>query len=195
MKTPGSLILSAVFLLLGTFVWAQEAGPSCPHQPAASKESEGHDSMASSGAGSDHHAGVDARGDKVMGFDHTKTTHHFLLSAAGGSIEVTANRAEDKDNRDAIRAHLMHIAKMFAEGDFEAPMLIHGRTPPGVAVMKRKRTGIQWKYEELENGGRVVATTKDPEALSAIHEFLRFQIADHRTGDPGTVKGISSTSL
>jgi hypothetical protein len=79
---------------------------------------------------------------------------------------------------------------MFSEGDFEAPMLIHGRTPPGVPVMKRKKTGIQWKYEELENGARVVATTKDPEALSAIHEFLRFQIADHRTGDPGTVKGM-----
>lgn len=190
MKTSGILTLGAVFLMLGTLVLAQEAGPSCPHQPAASKESEGHDAMASSGAGSDHHAGVDARGDKVMGFDHTKTTHHFLLSAAGGSIEVTVNRAEDRDNRDAIRAHLTHIAKMFSEGDFEAPMLIHGRTPPGVAVMKRKKTVVQWKYEELENGGRVVATTKDPEALSAIHEFLRFQISDHRTGDPGTVKGM-----
>jgi hypothetical protein len=56
--------------------------------------------------------------------------------------------------------------------------------------MKRKKTGIEWKYEELENGGRVVATTKDPKALSAIHEFLRFQISDHRTGDPGTIQGM-----
>jgi hypothetical protein len=188
MKMSGSLTLSAAFLLLGTFVLAQEAGPSCPHHPAASRESEGQDATASSGAGSDHHVGVDARGDRVMGFDHAKTTHHFLLSAAGGSIEVTANRADDGDNRDAIRAHLTHIAKMFSEGNFEAPMLIHGRTPPGVPVMKRKKAGIQWKYEEIENGARVVAATKDPEALSAIHEFLRFQIADHRTGDPGKVQ-------
>jgi hypothetical protein len=194
MKTSGSLIFSAVVLLLGTSVLAQEAGPSCPHHPAASRESEGHDATTSSGAGSNHHAGVDARGDKVMGFDHSKTTHHFLLAAAGGSIEVAANRAEDGDSRDAIRAHLAHIAKMFSEGNFEAPMLIHGRTPPGVPVMKRKKAGIRWKYEEIENGARVVATTKDPEALSAIHEFLRFQIADHRTGDPGTVKGMEPTS-
>jgi hypothetical protein len=127
-----------------------------------------------------------------MGFDHDKTTHHFLLSAAGGSIEVTANRAEDKESRDAIRGHLPHIAKMFSDGDFEAPMLVHDRIPPGVDAMKRKKTGIQWKYEELQNGGRIVATTKDPEALSAIHEFLRFQIADHGTGDPGTIKGMES---
>ena len=176
MKTFGTLVFSAVTLLLSASAPAQEASPSCPHHPAASRESEGHDA--------DHHAGVDARGDKVMGFDHAKTTHHFLLATAGGSIEVTANSTDDTESRDAIRAHLAHIAKMFSEGNFEAPMLIHDRVPPGVPVMKRKKADIQWRYEEIENGGRVAAATKDPEALSAIHEFLRFQIADHRTGDP-----------
>lgn len=192
MRIPGPLILSAAVLLPGTLILAQEAAPSCPHHPetAASRESESRDATASGVAGSDHHAQVNKNGDRVMGFDHAKTTHHFLLAAAGGSIEVTANRAEDSDSRDAIRAHLEHIAKMFSEGNFEAPMLIHGRTPPGVPVMKRKKVGIQWKYEEIENGARVVATTNDPEALSAIHEFLRFQIVDHHTGDPVTVKGM-----
>ena len=77
---------------------------------------------------------------------------------------------------------------MFSDGDFEAPMLVHDRVPHGVDAMKLKKSGIRWKYEEIENGARIVASTKDPEALSAIHEFLRFQIADHRTADPGTVK-------
>jgi hypothetical protein len=176
MRTRGTPLFSTAVFLLGSAALGQDAGPSCAHH--------------SSGTASDHHAGVNARGDKVMGFDHDKTTHHFLLAAAGGSIEVTANRAEDKESRDAIRGHLAHIATMFSDGNFEAPMLIHDRTPPGVPVMKRKKADIQWKYEEIENGARVVAVTKDPEALSAIHEFLRFQIADHRTGDPGTVKGM-----
>jgi hypothetical protein len=171
MNTPGIRIICSAFLLVSSSALAQEKMDHC-------------------GAGSDHHARVDAHGNRVMGFDHEKTTHHFLLTAAGGSIEVTANSEQDKDSRDAIRAHLAHIAKMFSEGDFEAPMLIHGRTPPGVPVMKRKKIGIEWKYEALENGGRVVATTKDPKALPAIHEFLRFQIADHRTGDPGTIQGM-----
>jgi hypothetical protein len=169
MRTPGLPMLCSVLLLVGSAARAQEKMDHCAGM-------------------SDHHSQVDARGDSVMGFDHTKTTHHFLLSAAGGSIEVTANSGEDKESRDAIRGHLAHIAKMFSDGDFEAPMLVHDRVPPGVDAMKRKKSGIQWKYEEIENGARIAATTADAEALSAIHEFLRFQIADHSTGDPGAVK-------
>ena len=126
---------------------------------------------------------VDQRGDHVMGFDHEKTTHHFRLSPAGGSVEVSANDPEDSESRDAIRMHLAHVAGMFAEGNFDAPMLIHDRVPPGVPMMKRKKSVIEWKFEEMLSGGRVRITTKDADALAAIHEFLRFQIEDHRTGD------------
>jgi hypothetical protein len=139
---------------------------------------------ASAGLAQDcHHANVAERGDHVMGFDHTKTTHHFRLSPAGGAIEVSANDAADTESRDAIRGHLSHIATMFAAGDFDAPMLIHDRVPPGVPAMKRKKDRIGWKFEETENGGRVLIETKDAEALTAVHDFLRFQIEDHQTGD------------
>lgn len=131
-----------------------------------------------------HHAKVAERGDHVMGFDHEKTNHHFLLSPDGGSIEVSANDPADTASRDAIRGHLGHIASMFAEGNFDAPMLIHDRVPPGVPTMKRKKASIDWKFEETETGGRVRIASKDSEALSAIHAFLRFQIEDHETGDP-----------
>jgi hypothetical protein len=30
----------------------------------------------------------------------------------------------------------------------------------------------------------VTIATTDPKALAAVHEFLRFQISDHGTGDP-----------
>src|ERR1041385_6748248 len=72
---------------------------------------------------------MNKRGDRVMGFDHTKTTHHFLLQETGGSIEVTANNADDVESSKQIKMHLKHIAKMFLEGNFNAPMLIHGQTP------------------------------------------------------------------
>ena len=65
-------------------------------------------------------------------------------------------------------------------------MFIHDRVPPGVPVMKAKRKAITYTYQETERGGRVRIKTTDPDALQAIHEFLRFQIEDHRTGDPGT---------
>jgi hypothetical protein len=130
-----------------------------------------------------HHAGVESRGDHVMGFDHEKTTHHFRLTSTGGIIAVTANADSDTAIRDAIRGHLSHIATMFAVGDFEAPMLIHDQVPPGVPVMKQKGKAITWTYADLPNGGQVLIATADAEARTAIHEFLRFQIEDHRTGD------------
>jgi hypothetical protein len=126
---------------------------------------------------------VNEEGDKVMGFSHEKTTHHFRLFADGGAIEVTANDARDAASRDQIRKHLGHIAQMFAAGNFNAPMLTHGKTPPGVAVLQRLKPEVGYTYEEIENGGRVLIKTNNSEALAAAHEFLRFQITDHQTND------------
>jgi hypothetical protein len=136
-----------------------------------------------SSTSSEHHEQVARRGDTVMGFSHLETRHHFRLFADGGEIEVVANDPRDTATRDQIRMHLGHIAKMFAAGDFNAPMLIHGRTPPGVPVMKKLRADIAYRFQPTARGGRVVISTQDPRAIGAVHEFLRFQIADHQTGD------------
>lgn len=127
---------------------------------------------------------MNKRGDHVMGFDHTKTTHHFRLASDGGSIEVTANSATDIESRDQIRMHLGHIAKMFADGNFKAPMLTHAQTPPGVPTMQKLKQEIEYKFEETERGAIVRIVTHNPQALQAIHDFLRFQIKEHETGDP-----------
>ncbi len=127
---------------------------------------------------------MNKRGDHVMGFDHMKTTHHFLLQEQGGSIEVTANNPDDVESREQIRMHLKHIAKMFAEGNFKAPMLIHDQTPPGAPVMQKLKREITYNFEEIDRGAAVRIATKNPAALKAIHDFLRFQIKEHKTGDP-----------
>jgi hypothetical protein len=132
---------------------------------------------------------MNQRGDHVMGFDHTKTTHHFLLQASGGSIEVTANSSDDVESREQIRMHLQHIAKMFAEGNFNAPMLIHDQTPPGVPVMQKLKGEIIYNYEEIDGGAAVRISTKNATALKAVHDFLRFQIKEHKTGDSLDIKG------
>jgi hypothetical protein len=136
----------------------------------------------------DHHAAVNQRGDHVMGFSHEKTTHHFRLYADGGVIEVGVNDPKDAASRDQIRMHLGHIAQMFAAGDFNAPMLIHDQTPPGVPALQKLKADVSYKFEKTDQGGRVRITTKNPEALKAVHDFLRFQISDHQTGDSLTVK-------
>jgi hypothetical protein len=129
------------------------------------------------------HAGVVSRGDHAMGFSHETTTHHFQLYKTGGGIEVSANDAKDTASRDQIRMHLSHIANLFAAGDFNVPMFIHDTTPPGAAVMSKLRGQIRYQYQETGRGAKILITTANLEAAQAIHDFLRFQITDHRTGD------------
>lgn len=131
----------------------------------------------------EHQHQVEKSGDKAMGFSHEKTTHHFLLRADGGVIQVDANSADDKESRAQIQSHLGHIAKMFAEGNFNTPMLVHGVTPPGTATMTRLKAEIKYIYEATPLGGQVLIATSNKEALGAVHEFLKFQIKDHNTGD------------
>lgn len=128
-----------------------------------------------------HKRGESAAG---MGFSQTATTHHFLLTANGGVIQVTANDPADKASVDAIRKHMEHIASSFAAGDFSIPHFVHNQDVPGVKVMKKEKAQIKYAAEEMPAGERVVITTNSATALRAIHDFLRFQIRDHQTGDP-----------
>ena len=145
-------------------------------------------------AESTREAGVPRRGDHVMGFDHTKTTHHFRLTPSGGRIEVEVNDPADSESRDLIRTHLAHIAMMFSEGEFDAPMLIHGKVPPGVPVMKELKSAIRYEFQPTERGGSIVLSTKNARALEAVQQFLRFQIEDHKTGDPVKIEKEPDTS-
>jgi hypothetical protein len=130
-----------------------------------------------------HQAVVEGHGDRAMGFPHDKTTHHFRMAADGGAIEVTVNDSSDKANSTAIRSHLSHIATMFGNGDFSTPMFIHDSIPPGVTTMKLMKSDIRYTYEEMSTGGRVRINSDNPIAVAAIHDFLRFQINEHQTGD------------
>jgi hypothetical protein len=131
----------------------------------------------------DHHAMVNAHGDHVMGFSHETTTHHFELNYDGGVIDVRANDVKDTAGRDQIREHFQHIAKMFAAGDFNAPMLVHSTDVPGTKVMSRLKDQLHWDLEETPRGARLKIVADNKPALDAVHQFLRFQIADHQTGD------------
>jgi hypothetical protein len=137
----------------------------------------------------DHHGSGDQRGAMAMGFDQARTTHHFLLFNDGGAIEVSVTDPADTKNREAIRSHLAHIAMMFGEGNFDAPMLVHDSTNvPGTKAMTQRKAAIRYQYVETVKGGGVDILTSDRAALAAVHQFLKFQIAEHKTGDPTTVR-------
>ena len=140
---------------------------------------------ASLAARQDHHSPA----ERVMGFDQERTAHHFLLFKDGGAIDVSVKDAGDTKNRDAIRSHLPHIAMMFGNGNFNAPILVHdSANVPGTEIMAARKDAIRYQYAETANGGRVTIVTSDAQALEAVHAFLKYQIAEHKTGDPATVR-------
>jgi hypothetical protein len=164
-----TLLAALLLATLPLFLSAEEPPP-CPL----------HAAHAESGTAAE----LDHRGDQVMGFDHTRTTHHFRVESDGGVVEVEATSPEDDESRQAIRSHLHEIAGMFTRGDFTSPFTIHQRVLPGVPVMIEKKDAIRYLYEETERGARIRISSSDSSAVSAVHEFLQAQIGDHRTGDP-----------
>jgi len=178
MKTTLRISLLAMpLILLAPTAPAQDHGMQCPMEQCQKCPMHGQH------AGASHDEMVQKNGDEAMGFPHDKTTHHFRIQADGGAIEVTANDPADTANITAIRTHLSHIAMMFREGDFATPMHVHDTIPPGTTTMKLVKDKIQYEYEEIAGGGRVRIASKDEIAVAAIHDFLRFQITEHHTGD------------
>ena len=127
------------------------------------------------------------RGALAMGFDQDKTAHHFRLYETGGAIEVGVNDPADPAVLDEVRTHLKVIAADFSRGDFGKPFATHGEVLPGVRTMQKRKNALAFRYEDMPSGGRVRITTSDVKVTEAVHEFLRYQIRGHATGDPLSV--------
>jgi len=165
----------AFVLLIAASLAAQEMSSPTQKQSAAS-----------------HRADVEQHGDHAMGFSHARTTHHFLLYPDGGAIEATANDPADSESVQQMRTHLTHIAGMFADGNFSAPMFVHSQVPPGVPVMRKDRVYITYTFKDLPAGASVLIKSNNAEAIDAVHKFLQFQIDDHHTGDSGKIVSPSA---
>jgi hypothetical protein len=120
------------------------------------------------------------RGARVMGVDQYTSSHRFEALPDGGRIELQRD-ADDTAAVRTIREHLQSIARAFAAGDFTASTTVHAQPVPGTAVMRARRRAIRYEFRALPRGGEVRITTGDVPARRAVHEFLAFQRADHRT--------------
>ena len=176
-------------LAVAIAMFAQQAAPA-DHEKMDPKSCPMHaEHMKSQTTADQRFAEMNARGNRSMGFDQSKSTHHFVSLEDGGAIEVTVNDPADTTDLAAIRNHLAQIAKQFAAGDFSAPMMTHAEIPPGAAEMQKLKDRIAYTYEELPGGARVRITTGDPHAIAAVHKFLAYQIKEHHTGDASSVHG------
>lgn len=135
-------------------------------------------------AGMNHdsaYAAMQARGKTAMGVDQYASTHTFDTLADGGRIALVSDRGDSADVA-TIRAHMREIARAFAAGDFDTPMLVHARDVPGTHVMAAKRAAITYTPRDIPRGAELRIRTHDVDARKAIAQFLAFQRADHRAG-------------
>lgn len=106
--------------------------------------------------------------------------HQFVAQPDGGDIILERQIHEDL-GINQIRANLLLISRSFARGDFSLPGFVHDKPIPGTTVMAQRADQISYTVEDLPHGGVVHMRTSDPEALRAIHSFIEFQLAEHRT--------------
>ena len=122
----------------------------------------------------------------AMGVDQNTSAHTFDARPDGGRIELLRD-LDDSLGIAQIRAHLRLIQHAFQAGDFSTPEFVHMQAMPGTATMAKKRDVIVYSYHELPRGGEVVMTTKDPDALAAIHAFMGAQRKEHHATGAGSV--------
>jgi hypothetical protein len=122
------------------------------------------------------------RGESAMGVNQYTSQHVFEPLPDGGRI-VLQRKESDPAGEATIRNHMRTIAAAFSRGDFALPGFVHAMTDvPGTADMKRLRADITYTPRDLPGGAEVRISTKNPEAVKAIHDFLAFQRMDHRAG-------------
>jgi hypothetical protein len=59
-------------------------------------------------------------------------------------------------------------------------------------AMKHLKDQITYTAEKTARSAQVRIATRSPQALIAVHEFLRFQIKNHRTGRKIQVASFSA---
>jgi len=123
---------------------------------------------------------MDHRHGDIVGMDPMAMAHQFEALPEGGDI-VLERQAHDDFGISQIRLHLLQISRAFKRGNFTIPGFIHAQTVPGAEMMAEKSGKIDYIIEDLPSGGAIRIRTSDPEALRAIHSFIAFQIAEHRT--------------
>lgn len=127
-------------------------------------------------------AALQQRGEAAMGVNQYTSQHVFESLPDGGRISLQ-RKQDDPAGVQTIRDHMHTIATAFSRGDFGLPGFVHDMGEvPGTATMKRLHNEIIYTPRDLPRGGEVVISTRNPDAVAAIHDFLAFQRMDHRTG-------------
>ena len=123
---------------------------------------------------------VARRGAHVMPFDLNLTTHVFTKTRQGGIQQVIVKDPENTTQIKLIREHLQKIADEFRQGVFSDPSKIHGDSMPGLQSLKQANPEqLKIEYQKIPQGAQITYTAKNPELITAIHQWFNAQLTDH----------------
>jgi hypothetical protein len=79
--------------------------------------------------------------------------------------------------------HVMFVTRQHGAADHAPAGPVSSIFVPGTATLARLKSAVKYTATTTDPGARIEIVTTNPQAVQAVHEFLRFQITELRTGD------------
>jgi hypothetical protein len=127
---------------------------------------------------------LNTRFSKVLGTDAEKIVQHYYLVKNGGVIEFTAKDPADNATISTVQKYLDAQKNLFEKGKADADTEIYGKVPDGLQALKKLRNEITFFAVNTDGGAALRMFSVNEQARQAIQDFLKFQISEHKTGDP-----------
>ncbi len=128
---------------------------------------------------------IHEKGQNVMPFDLSQTTHIFKKTDNGGVQQVVVKDDKDTQQISLIRMHLQMEAGLFQKGDFQDPAKLHGISMPGLQALSNGASQMKIVYTDLSNGGQITYTTNNKDLVNNIHTWFDAQVSDHGSDSMG----------
>ena len=122
-----------------------------------------------------------------LGVTLDKVVVHFYLVKNGGVIELAAKDANDNTTINALQKYLQNQKELWEKGKESAVTEVHAKPPEAALTMRKLRNDITFYMAKTDNGGVLRMFSINDQAKNAIQDYLKYEIAEHKTGDSPTI--------
>lgn len=129
---------------------------------------------------------MNARFSKALGVSLDKVALHYYLVKNGGVIELASKDPNDTATIEAIQKYLQTQKDLWEKGK-DPVTEVHGKAPESVNLMRKLRNDITFYTAKTDTGAVLRMFSINNQARGAIQEYLKFEIEEHKTGDPPTI--------
>lgn len=129
---------------------------------------------------------MNARFSKALGVSLDKIALHYYLVKNGGVIELASKDPNDTVTIEAIQKYLQTQKDLWEKGK-DTVTEVHAKAPESANIMRKLRNDITFYTAKTDAGAVLRMFSINDQARGAIQDYLKFEIAEHKTGDSPTV--------